>query len=159
MNIPQTLIALVSELGQHLGLNALRLDETGGCALEFDQRHTLSLQYRETENELWLYVDLGAVRERTADSYERLLQANLFWQMTMGATLSLSGDTPPHVVLARALHWQGMDGSALGATVTAFLHTTEDWAENLDSADTGEAPFNTAGMPLNDIMDALRTRA
>lgn len=157
MNTPQALVALVRELGQLLGLTDLQLDETGGCALVFDQRHTLSLQYRETENALWLYADLGAVRERSADRYELLLQANLFWQTTLGATLSLSGDTPPHVVLARALHWPGMGGSALVAAVTTFLHTVEDWQEKLD--DAASADDASAAMPLTTLMDALRTRA
>lgn len=99
MNISGHLRSLISELGSRMNLPALRLDESGGCALEFNERITVSLQYREAENQLWMYAILGHIPDGVPKLYEKLLQANLFWRHTFGATLSLSGDAPPNVVL------------------------------------------------------------
>lgn len=162
MNTPERLQALLNELGQRMGLSQLPFDADGGCALELDQRMIVSLQYRETENELWLYADLGPVSRRSPAFYEKLLQANLFWQQTSGATLSLSGDAPPHAVLARPLHWMPMDGTSFGAAVEAFVDTVESWQDQLHQAQAGtEATAEaSAGPPMADAMALLlRSRA
>ncbi len=157
MSAPERLQALLRELGQRMGLNQLQMDADGGCALELDQRMLVSLQYRETDDELWLYADLGPVPRRSPAFYERLLQANLFWQQTSGATLSLSGDQPPHAVLARALHWLPMDDTHFGAAVGTFIHSVEGWQDQLSQAEaatevaTGAAP----SVPLAPAMASL----
>ena len=161
MNTPERLQALLHDLGQQMGLSELRMDEHGGCGLELDQRMIVSLQYRETENELWLYADLGPLARRSPASYEKLLQANLFWQQTSGATLSLSGDEPPHAVLANALHWMPMDETRLGAAVETFVHTVENWQVQLQQTDS-ETEVNTGAapsVPMADAMMMLRMRA
>ncbi|WP_159914161.1 type III secretion system chaperone [Pantoea sp. 18069] len=162
MNTPERLQALLRELGQRMGLSQLPLDADGGCALELDQRMVVSLQYRETENELWLYADLGPVPRRSPAFYEKLLQANLFWRHTSGATLSLSADEPPHAVLARPLHWMPMDDTSLVAAVESFVNTVEGWQDQLNQAEA-ETEANAGGatnVPLADAMGLLlRSRA
>ena len=161
MNTPERLQALLRELGQRMGLSQLALDADGGCALELDQRMIVSLQYREAENELWLYADMGPIGRRSQAFYEKLLQANLFWQQTSGATLSLSGDEPPHAVLANALHWMPMDETRLGAAVETFVHTVENWQVQLQQAES-ETEVNTGAapsVPMADAMMMLRMRA
>ena len=161
MNTPERLQALLHDLGQQMGLSELRMDEHGGCGLELDQRMIDSLQYRETENELWLYADLGPVVQRSPASYERLLQANLFWQATSGATLSLSADQPPHAVLARALHWMSLDDASFGMAVESFVNTVEDWQAQLHQADpeTEAGAGGQADALMADAMAMLRGRA
>lgn len=162
MNTPERLQALLHELGQRMGLSQLQMDADGGCALELDQRMVVSLQYRETDDELWLYADLGPVPRRSPAFYEKLLQANLFWQQTSGATLSLSGDQPPHVVLAHALHWLPMDDTRLGAAMERFVNAVEEWQVQLSQAETAaEAKAeDSARAPMADAMDLLlRSRA
>ena len=134
MDTPDHLRARVRELGQHMGLSDLQMDADGGCALELDRRMTISLQHREAENELWLYADLGPTPQRTPAFYEQMLQANLFWRLTLGATLSLSGDEPPHLVLARPLPWMHLGLAGLIAAVDTFVKTVEDWQATLEEA-------------------------
>ena len=162
MNTPERLQALLSELGQRMGLSQLQLDAEGGCALELDQRMVISLQYREAENELWLYADLGPVPRRSPAFYEKLLQANLFWQQTSGGTLSLSGDLPPHAVLARPVHWMSMDEISFGATVQTFVNTVESWQDQVTHAETeiGTNAGDSTNAPTVGHMDLwLRSRA
>lgn len=159
MNIPQRLQMLLRELGQRMGLSLLSFDPYGGCALELDQRMIISLQCHESGDELWLYTDLGPVPGRSLALHEKLLQANLFWQQTSGATLSLSGDTPPHAVLARALHWMPMDEASLVAAVENFVNTAEDWQARLELAETQTA-VDPVNAPMGHAMDLLlRSRA
>lgn len=162
MNTPQRLQALLHELGQRMELSQLQMDADGGYALELDQRMVVSLQYRETEDELWLYADLGPVPRRSADFYEKLLQANLFWQQTSGATLSLSGDQPPHVVLAQALHWMPMDDTLLGAAMERFVNAVEEWQVQLNQDETAaeSKAEDAARAPMANAMELLlRSRA
>ncbi|MCD2513147.1 type III secretion system chaperone [Comamonas endophytica] len=143
-NIPEQVQALVRALGQRMGLRQFQLDAEGSCALELDRRIVVNLQYRETENELWLYSDLGPVPQRSLAFYEKLLRANLFWQQTSGATLSLSGDQLPRAVLARPLPWTLLEDTSFGAAVEAFVHTTEEWQKQLEQAALTNADVGTA---------------
>jgi hypothetical protein len=128
MTIDPTLVALIAELGQRMRLGDLALDGDGACALRFDGRSVINLQYRASEDALWLYADLG-VPASGPELYADLLRGNLFWRATLGATLSLSGDEPPHVVLALPTAWRGLNGAQLAAKLETFLNTVEDWSE------------------------------
>ena len=79
-------------------LDGLRLDDDGYCALRFDNEFTINFQYGDNHQQLH-GADLG-IPARGEKLYLTLLQANLFWRLTMGATLSLSGDEPAHVIIA-----------------------------------------------------------
>lgn len=140
------LTMLMAELGQRMGLGELALDADGACALRFDGRSVINLQHRPTEDALWLYADLGAPASGPA-LYGDLLRGNLFWRTTFGATLSLSGDEPPHVILALPVAWRGLTGAQLAGRLETFLHTVEDWAELV--ADRGDAA-DTDGPPPGD---------
>ena len=162
MNTPERLQTLLRELAQRMGLGELPFDADGGCALELDQRMIVSLQYQERDDELWLYADLGPLARRSAALHAKLLQANLFWHQTSGATLSLSGDEPAHAVLARALHWRPMDESRLVAAVESFVATAEGWQDQLQQAmaETEPGARPPAQRPMAQAMDLLlRSRA
>ena len=157
MSIPSHLRSLISELGSRMNLPALKLDESGGCALEFNERITVSLQYREPESQLWMYAILGHIPEGRPELYAKLLQANLFWRHTFGATMSLSGDEPPNVVLARPLHLTSLDEHSLSNAVELFLNTATDWQTRL--ADTEINNVASGGLPLDSAMTLLSIRA
>jgi hypothetical protein len=66
----------------------------------------------------------------------------------VGATLSLSGDEPAHVVLALSVPWRDLNGIDLAAKLETFLNTVEDWEaliadrggdEGGDTSATGDA--------------------
>jgi hypothetical protein len=135
VTIDPALTTLMAELGQRMGLGELALDGDGACALRFDGRSVVNLQYRANEDALWLYTDLG-VSASGPELYADLLRGNLFWRTTFGATLSLSGDEPPHVIMALPTAWRGLNGAQLAGKLETFLNTVEDWSELV--ADRGE---------------------
>jgi hypothetical protein len=140
MTIDPALKILLEELGQCLSLGEVALDAEGGCALRFGEKATVNLQYRPAEEEFYFYSDLGAPPASVA-LYQDLLAANLFWQGTAGATLSLSDDDPAHVVIAQAFGWRGRTGAELARAIDAFANMAQDWSEIL-AGETGasEAP-------------------
>jgi hypothetical protein len=128
MTVDPALQTLIAELGGRMGLGSLALDGDGACALRFDGRSVVNMQYRPREDELWLYADLG-LPASGEELYADLLRGNLFWRATFGATLSLSGDEPPHVVMALPLAWRGKTGAELAGRLETFINTVEDWSE------------------------------
>lgn len=157
MNPPERLRTLLRELAQQMGLGALPFDAEGGCALELDQRMIISLQYQAGDDALWLYADLGELPRRSPALLEKLLQANLFWHQTSGATLSLSGDEPPHAVLARAVHWQPMGQPCLAAAVELFVNSAEHWQDRLRQTETETEVSTQAAIdrPMAQAMELL----
>ncbi|MBT9292936.1 type III secretion system chaperone [Prosthecodimorpha staleyi] len=135
MTIDPALSNLITELGARMGLPNLALDADLTCALGFDRRSVVNIQYRPDRDALWFFADLGVPAAGEA-AYEDLLRGNFFWRSTLGATLSLSGDQPPHVILALSVAWRGLDGARLAKQLESFVNTTEDWSEVI--ADPGE---------------------
>jgi hypothetical protein len=137
MNIDPTLKTLVSEIGNQVGLEKLSLDEEGFSSLRFDDRFVINLQAVPDDEALMLYTDLGA--PASGDQiYADLLRANLFWRSTMGATLSLSDDATPHVILAREFSWRHYDFGQVISVLETFVNTAEDWSELVQSKSSAD---------------------
>src|SRR5262245_34179633 len=142
MDLDPALRSLIADLGAQMGLRALALDDRGSVALRFDDSLVVNIQAVADDELLLFYADLGppAAGERT---YPALLRGNLFWRTTLGATLSLTGDEPPHVVLAQETRWRGKDLGAMVAFLERLLCTAEDWLEVV--RDGGDADLKPAG--------------
>jgi len=130
MSIDSKLIELVRELGHLMDFDDLALDANDACAVRFDGRTVVNLQCRKESDSLWLFSDLGPV-SGSAKIYADLLRGNLFWRMTQGATISLSGDEPPHVIMTLPVAWRGLSGEQLSFNLETFVNTLEDWTELL----------------------------
>ena len=139
MEIDPALQSLVAELGHHVGLEELALDAEGFAALRFGDALVVNLQAVADEEALLLYVDMGP-SQSGEQLYGALLRANLFWRSTFGATLSLSGDSPAHVVLAREFPWRATTLADFVPLLERFVATAQDWTElvqaPLEEADT-----------------------
>jgi len=119
--------ALLQDLARWLQLPGLRLDSRGACAIRFDGRLHVTLQRNPREaEELWLHADLGPTRGE-ASQYQALLQGNLLWQATAGATLGLTHDDPPRALLATRLRWRGLERAILADTLEAFVGACDHW--------------------------------
>lgn len=153
MDIDPALRMLIDELGSRMGLDGLALDDDGATSLRFDGRTIVNLQYRPSEEVLLLYTDLGAPAAGEA-LYGDLLRGNLFWRSTLGATLSLSGDEPPHVILASTVAWRGLDGPRLAARMETFIATAEDWGEVV--AESPEAATGVEAPAVEDFATMIR---
>lgn len=82
--------ALLAELGQAMGLDALEFDESGTCVLKLDEI-VVSLQRCPASICLTAFVANLPVTVKSS-FLEQLLAANLFWSGTMGGTLALEPD-------------------------------------------------------------------
>ena len=145
MTIDSGLQTLLNELGQHMGIGELNLDNDGYCALQFDEDIVINFQYWQDEQQLVIYADLG-VPASGEQLYSALLEANLFWRLTLGATLSLSGDEPPHVIIALKQAWQSQNAVDLAVTLERFVNTVEDWMEMVRK-DTDDAIEEDSASP------------
>lgn len=155
MNTPERLQKLVAEAGLLLGSSSLRLDEQGGCALEFDKQIVVSLQYRQETDLLCLYTDLGPAPMRSAQFHEKLLQANFFWQATVGSTFSLSGDEPPHIILAHPVQWSSMDLSSFNTALLTFIDSVEVWHQHLKHMTFGGATKEAIDVRGHDMPEGI----
>jgi hypothetical protein len=138
MILEMGLTNLLVEIGEYFSVGDLRLDEEGSGALRFGARMIVNLQYRPGDDAFFLYAILGAPPP-SLDLYRDLLAANLFWDGTSGATLSLSNDDPPNVVLTQAFDWRGKTGAQFAQTIETFAAVAQDWSEML-SGETADRP-------------------
>jgi hypothetical protein len=153
MDLDPALRSLMTDLGAQMGLSDLALDDQGSVALRFDDSLVVNLQAVADGDLLLFYADLGppAAGEQI---YPALLRGNLFWRATLGATLSLTGDEPPNVVLAQETRWRGQDLGGMVAFLERFLHTAEDWLEVVH--DGGDAGLEPPSLTASDHVIGLR---
>jgi hypothetical protein len=150
MNVDPTLQTLIKEFGSQIGVGELTLDNDGACALRLGEDLRIDFQYRPDRDHLVIYADLGVATG--PEIYPELLRGNLFWRMTSGATLSLSNDSPPHVVLALTTDWRSLRVTSLQELVERFITTARDWIEIMKAP--GEHESDGAG---NAAVDADMT--
>lgn len=151
------LMDLLSRLGQALGMPGPELDSEGGCSVVFDEQFTVGIQLHEGQDELWIYADLGACT-RGPGFYAELLKANLFWRANAGATLSLTDDDPPHVILARSATWRQHDAHSLSELLKTFVDTMEKWCGELRQ-DFDPPSFSSGPEPMAGARAFLSDRA
>lgn len=151
MNIDPQLQVLVQELGTVMGLDTLALDAEGACAVRFDGRTVVNLQCREESDSLWLFADLGPVSS-SAELYADLLRGNLFWRATLGATISLTGDEPAHVIMTLPIAWRGLNGEQLALKLETFVNTLEDWSGLLQSGLSAGLPDEPQAVKMDMLL-------
>jgi hypothetical protein len=142
MTLEMGLTNLLAEIGQYFAVGDLSLDEEGGGALRFGARTIVNLQYRPGEDVFFFYALLGAPAP-DLDIYRDLLAANLFWSGTSGATLALSNDNPPNVVLTQAFDWRGKTGAQFARTIETFADVARDWSEMLSGESEDRSATST----------------
>lgn len=83
---------IIQELGTHLGLRSLELDEPGECGFLVDDR-VIRLRWDQEREWLSCTALVGEVPADSAECYERLLEANYFFAGTGGFRLGLLPDS------------------------------------------------------------------
>ena len=124
--------ALIRALGHAVGIDALALDDGGTCTLSMDEV-VLTLELDEGEDRLVLHAVLGPLpADGQAELFARLLEANLFWKDTHGATLALDRRNAC-VLLLRAVP---LDSPPAGfpSLVERFVDCAEAWREVIATA-------------------------
>jgi len=121
---------LIAGFGDLIGCQGLALDSVGRCSLLIGEDLTFDLMFVGESESLVCYVDLGPLERGKGEAlYPVFLEANLLWGGTAGATLSISDDTPPHVVLAQTFSWPGAAPQQLHEMVEGFLKTANRWRD------------------------------
>jgi len=149
------LVELISDFGDMIGCQGLALDSVGRCSLLIGEDITLDLMFVGESDTLVCYVDLGTLERNKGETlYPLFLEANLLWGGTAGATLSISDDTPPHVVLAQPYAWSGTTAAQFHEMVEEFLKTANRWRD-LILEEVHE--FNEPDLALSPMaMDSIR---
>jgi hypothetical protein len=123
---------LIRALGHAVGIDALALGDGGTCTLSMDEL-VLTLELDESEDQLVLHSVLGPLpTDGQAELYARLLEGNLFWKDTHGATLALDRRNA-RVLLLRAVP---LDSPPAGfpSIVERFVDCAEAWREVIATA-------------------------
>ena len=128
-----------------MGLPALPLNEDYCARLVFDTKITVDFESDPLSGELFLKCELGALPHSGRETlYRRLLEANLYGQQTLRATLALD-PTQQAVVLWRAVFAEELSLTAFQKVVEDFVNCAEGWMGAIEQGG-GESDAQVGGM-------------
>ncbi|MBX9742170.1 MAG: type III secretion system chaperone [Chthoniobacterales bacterium] len=135
---------LLKDLGNNIGLPDLQASGEGFCSLRFDDKITIDLESHEESGVLTFSSIVGTLSEHEADAfYPQLLEANLLWGGTGGATLALEKATL-NVFLCYQEHLEGMDFLRFQQLLKGFSDTALFWHQRLQQRpETNVTPSST----------------
>lgn len=118
-----TFEALLREFSEHVGTEELQCSEEGVCTIYAENDLLLNLFVNPNDGQLILWIPLPElpVGERT-NTMAALLRANLFWQQTHGATISMLPDAEI-LVLVRQDPIKSVDVQRLEELISSMLET------------------------------------
>ncbi len=130
--------ALLTKLGENVGLPDLAPDEDNYCCLGFDDKIIVHLQYNEENEVLMLFGQLGEIKEEWAEQlYPRILKANMFWQGTGGATLGVDDETR-EIMMSYQIGIRFLDFPKFQELLEGFINTAELWINTLEAVQSGQ---------------------
>lgn len=128
MNAYDPIDALLAALAEKTGIDPLLVGEDGVSILSFDEVDVLLAR---DEQALILFARLGMAPQGDSDFLEALLAANLFWQETGGATLSLEPYSRT-VVMARRLVRTELDSvDTVEAAIETLARSAIEWTRTI----------------------------
>lgn len=128
----------ITDLGKSLKIDDLKADEDNYCCLRFDDKITVHIQYNKESDNVMLFAQLGIIDEdKTVHLYPRLLQANLFWQGTGGATIGVDEESR-EVLLSYQTSMQLLDFQKFQDLMEGFINTSELWINTLQAVQSGK---------------------
>ncbi|QAU24766.1 CesT family type III secretion system chaperone [Dyella sp. M7H15-1] len=148
---------ILGEFGKRVSLPDLAFDATGHCPLQFDEKIIVNLQIHASSGNLLMFSPVGVIGDDADPSLlRRLLNANVFWQETAGATLSVIGHDGT-VMLAMQTPEDAMSLVSFEAQLDDFVKAVEYWSEQLSNE---KAPaINHHQADKNDLSIHLTKRA
>jgi hypothetical protein len=125
---------LLRSFGNSIGLADATPDADGYCAMSFDD---LVVHFQYDDGELTVFSRIGEVDEdRTEGIYSMLLAANLFWQGSKGATLSVEPDSRIAFIADRR-GVSGLNDGSFRDWLGGFVTIAEYWQKRLADANAG----------------------
>jgi hypothetical protein len=130
--------ALVSRLGETIGIADLALDDSGTCTLVIDNGAViLNLGHNAAAGALDLMTCLDQV-EPTPANLARLMQANFGWRGSGGATFALD-PAGGAVMLQRRISDLGVTDGEMTAALEGLVAAAEAWTRRLLDHRTSES--------------------
>lgn len=122
---------LLGELGNKIGIDSLSANNKGLCSLRFDDRLTIDLEYSEEKDNLLLTSLVGTIKpDQKEKKCTELLEANLLWCGTGGATLGVDPETGA-VFMSYQEKLQGINFSEFQGVIKNFSDTALFWNKRL----------------------------
>jgi hypothetical protein len=122
---------LIKKFGEQIGVPNLESHPQGLCSLRFDDRVTIDLEYNEEQNALLLSSLVGVLKpQESKHFYDELLEANLLWGGTGGATIGVD----PASLAVFLCYQEQLKGVSLGQfqqSVKRFSDTALFWNQRL----------------------------
>ncbi len=111
---------ILESLGLFLELDDLQFsEEDDTCILQLDDKIQVNITLNAINDTIVLHHLIGTLpQENRGTVVEQLLEANLFWSGTNGATISMERETSM-VIIARALAIYSSDGKLLTGEILA----------------------------------------
>jgi hypothetical protein len=125
---------LLAGLGQHLGMQGLRLDAAGCCQLVFDQRWLVTLMHQGAISRIALHCPVSSAQSAQGLGTAALLamlQANFLGRGTGRCQLSICTEGRACLLLELAL--AETDNSVLVHALEQLLNQAETWSQWLES--------------------------
>ena len=124
---------LLKTLGENTGHPDLTPHQEGICSLRFDDRLIIDLECSEEKETLLLSSLVGVLKpDQRKKFYSELLEANLLWGGTGGATLGIDPETLT-VFLCHQERMREMSFSRFQELIRDFSDTALFWNDRLSS--------------------------
>ena len=132
---------LLDELARITGLDAIPLEEDGGCAIKLDSI-VLNMQYMEETEQCYFICRLFPIPANETDKaalFESLLCANCFYRETQGGIIGIDKDMNI-VTYATKFSIDNLTGTGFADFVEAFVNAAEDLIEKFSAAAPEKQP-------------------
>ena len=125
---------LLKDLGKSVGLSELQASKEGLCSLRFDDRITVDMECSQGKGVLIFSSIVGALLpEQSKDFHLQLLEANLLWSGTGGATLGVDPTTQT-VFLCYQEKIEDLDFLRFQDLLKGFSNVAPFWNQHLTPA-------------------------
>ena len=132
---------LVKELGRHIGLEGLELDESGQCTLAFDETIVLTF-VGDSDDGLNVVSYIGDLDAQGAQVAIKLLAHNFVPNGLGGGRVAMEPDSNRVVLVHR---WDGVktDFASFTAQLESFVNAVESVRADLDSSGSNQSSGST----------------
>ena len=130
----------IGAIGEMLGIDGLCLDSDNCCALQVNQDFGVEIFFHDGTDKLVFLSEIGQVPKGSSNRVcRKMLEANLLWQKTGGATLALNGETN-EAFLNLQVSIRELDRVALLKLLEGFSDYVEYWREELEADAATKTP-------------------
>ena len=121
----RTLNSILDDYGAATGLGPALSSEDGVFCIESDCDHVINFLQHPENQSVFIWMVVGDVPNVNREAFlTRLLESNLFWWTTDGATLSLLPDGES-VVLTKKIQLQDLNSGNIHQTIEDYLNFSE----------------------------------